>query len=103
MTTEELRMVIEAVRGLGEDARYVMLWWLIVEVLKHLMVPASFVVIGAFALRGWRMFIGSQEWVAAARDVARAWGARDPDYSTMYRADKEAMTRAIAAGQRKGE
>lgn len=102
MTTDEIRMVLDALRQLSGDASNAALWWLVAhygaEVAGSLIVAGTLIGLGAVLLRVVRAVIGMNEWAEFGRETARALGGRGTEYS--YREDKQKITAAILAAAR---
>jgi hypothetical protein len=100
MNIEELKLVIELVRGLSSDASTVAVWWIaghyVASLLQNLIISGTILSVAWLVARSAS---GLSEWASAGKSVARAWGA--DGHTPYYNSDQEAIQRAIDAGRNK--
>jgi hypothetical protein len=102
MNEQELRMVLDALRSLSGDASTAAVWWMALHYGTRLFTVLIVVVAVAWTLKTALAYMtGLSEWQEAGRSVSRAWGGGSGSF--MFNEDKDAIDRAIKAGNKKQE
>lgn len=95
MNIEELKLVLDTVAAVTDDAKTVAIWYIVASYglpfIANCLVGLVFygvarLIVGAFT--------ASSEWAKHGKSVARAWGGEGSDYS--YERDNKLIDKAIA-------
>jgi hypothetical protein len=95
MNIEELKLVLDTVAAVTDDAKTVAIWYIVASYglpfIANCLVGLIFygvvrLIVGAFA--------SSNEWAQHGKNVARAFGGEGSDYS--YERDSKLIDKAIA-------
>lgn len=96
MKIEELKLVLETVASVTDDAKTVAIWWFIANYGASFLLSLGGMVLAYAVVRMIiKAITGTNEWANYGRTIAKAWGGEGDVYS--YNRDRKYLDAALKA------